>query len=148
MAGEAVFPQVSWPYYDKRNVDREAGNSKNLGKDEFMKILIAQLSNQDPMQPLQDQDFIAQMAQFTTLEQTMNMASEIRLLRQSLGWSASLLGKTVTWQDLTAADETAQMKSGVVSAIVIKDGVQHAQVGEEEIPLDQIVSITDTEGSQ
>ena len=47
--------------------DRKAG-SDILGKDDFLKILMTQLQNQDPLNPMQDKDFIAQMATFSTLE--------------------------------------------------------------------------------
>ena len=47
--------------------------SKELDKEAFLKLLIAQLANQDPMNPMEDREFIAQMAQFSSLEQMANM---------------------------------------------------------------------------
>lgn len=69
-----------------------------LDKDDFMKILITQLTHQDPTEPLKDQEFIAQMAQFSSLEQMMNMGNEIAKVSVLLNRSQafSLLGKTVT----------------------------------------------------
>ncbi len=52
---------------------REASNS--LGKDDFLSLLITQLQNQDPTSPMEDREFIAQMAQFSTLEQMTNMSN-------------------------------------------------------------------------
>jgi flagellar basal-body rod modification protein FlgD len=68
-----------------------------MGKDEFLKILIAQLSHQDPTQPMQDKEFIAQMAQFSSLEQMTNVSSEITKVAALLekGQAVSLLGRTV-----------------------------------------------------
>jgi flagellar basal-body rod modification protein FlgD len=69
----------------------------DMGKDEFLKILIAQLSHQDPTQPMQDKEFIAQMAQFSSLEQMTNVSNEIKKVAALLekGQAVSLLGKTV-----------------------------------------------------
>ncbi|MBO9609172.1 MAG: flagellar hook assembly protein FlgD [Paenibacillaceae bacterium] len=131
-----------WPYYAQGNTSAastKAGNT--LGKDDFLKILMTQLSNQDPTQPLEDKDFIAQMAQFSSVEQMTNMAGEMKLLRQSLGMAPGLLGQSVTW---TAFDDAGNQieNSGIVSALTFKDGKQYARVeGGAEITLDQITSI-------
>jgi flagellar basal-body rod modification protein FlgD len=69
----------------------------DMGKDEFLKILITQLSHQDPTQPMQDKEFIAQMAQFSSLEQMTNVSSEISKVAALLakGQAVSLLGRMV-----------------------------------------------------
>lgn len=71
--------------------------SQSLGKDDFLKILITQLTHQDPTQPMKDRDFIAQMAQFSSLEQMTNMNQEFNRLAGMLqsGQAMTLLGKTV-----------------------------------------------------
>src|SRR3712207_9031435 len=70
------------------------GKNAELGKDQFLKLFVAQLQHQDPMNPMQDQDFMGQMASFSTLEQVTNMAKASELT-QSVG----LLGRTVTYTD-------------------------------------------------
>ena len=77
--------------------------SNELGKDDFLKILIAQLSNQDPTSPLENTEFIAQMAQFSSLEQMTNMSQNFEKLAGMINSSEaqSLLGKTV---ELDAGD--------------------------------------------
>jgi len=71
--------------------------TQNLGKDDFLKILITQLSHQDPMSPMEDREFIAQMAQFSTLEQMTGMAKDFARLTSMIAGSeaSSALGKTV-----------------------------------------------------
>lgn len=71
-----------------------------LGKDDFLKILITQLTHQDPTRPMEDKEFIAQMAQFSTLEQMNNVATNLEKLSQLIDASraASLLGKVVAVQ--------------------------------------------------
>ena len=76
---------------------RKSTPGGELGKDDFLKILITQLSHQDPTQPMQDKDFIAQMAQFSSLEQITNMSQGMGKLATLLarGQALGLLGTTV-----------------------------------------------------
>ena len=57
--------------------------SKTMGQTEFLSLLVTQMRNQDPLKPVSDTEFIAQMAQFTSLEQTKEMGSDVQELRQS-----------------------------------------------------------------
>jgi flagellar basal-body rod modification protein FlgD len=137
-----------WPNYAKDNTStaKQTGD-KSLGKDDFLKILVEQLKNQDPSQPLADKDFIAQMATFSSVEQQVSMVNEMKLMRQSMGIGSSLLGKNVTWTDTNASTNVSVTKNGVVDSITFKDGVQYANVKGDEFPLDRIVKITNVEGS-
>jgi flagellar basal-body rod modification protein FlgD len=85
----------------------------DMGKDEFLKILITQLSHQDPTQPMQDKEFIAQMAQFSSLEQMTNVSSEISKVAALLakGQAVSLLGRMV---EIVAG---SQVVEGVVDEV-------------------------------
>ena len=86
---------------------------QNLGKDDFLKILITQLSYQDPMSPMEDKEFIAQMAQFSTLEQMTSMAKDFAKLTSLFSGSeaAAALGKNVE------LIQSGQMISGQVKAV-------------------------------
>jgi flagellar basal-body rod modification protein FlgD len=74
---------------------------KVLGKDDFLKLLVGQLKNQDPLNPTSDTDFIGQMAQFSQLEQTTNMATanSEQVAQQTGARAISLLGRNVTYPD-------------------------------------------------
>ncbi|MGB8001463.1 MAG: flagellar hook assembly protein FlgD [Anaerobacillus sp.] len=98
-----------------------------LGKDDFLKILVAQLSNQDPMKPMQDTEFIGQMAQFSSLEQMTNMNGTMSKvldsqLQSSMTDYADLIGKSVKW---TENNETS---SGKVQAVLYKEGTVLAEL--------------------
>lgn len=144
MTDSPISTKNIYPYYAKSNVTRAGTDNVTkgqLGKDEFLKILMTQLKNQDPTDPLKDKEFIAQMAQFTSVEQLSNMSKELKLMRQSIGLSSSLIGKEVAW---TTVNEKGESKSGtgVVESIIVKDGSQFALVKGEQINLDSISQIS------
>jgi flagellar basal-body rod modification protein FlgD len=72
----------------------------SLGLDDFLKILLTQLTYQDPLKPLDNQEFIAQLAQFTSLQQTseLNRNAQQSLTILASTQAVSLLGKTVQVQ--------------------------------------------------
>lgn len=84
-----------------------------LGRDDFLKILITQLQNQDPTKPMEDKEFISQMAQFSSLEQMTNMSQGFEQMNSLLSSSQALsvLGRTVEVQTGT------QTVRGTVSSV-------------------------------
>src|SRR3954464_2411926 len=98
----------------------QAAKQKSLGKDDFLKLFVAQLQHQDPMNPMAVGDFMGQMAQFSTLEQTTNIATANQQMATSISMSQSLslLGKTVTY-----IDDAEVKHTGVVEKVVTEGGV-------------------------
>jgi flagellar basal-body rod modification protein FlgD len=98
----------------------------NLDKDAFLKLLIAELSNQDPMNPMEDKDFIAQLATFSSLEQMqkMNTANEKVSSSQAATQAISLIGRQV---DFASTDSTSGV-SGEVTSVVFVDGAPQLKV--------------------
>lgn len=83
----------------------EAGG---LGKDDFLKLLVGQLKNQDPMNPVGDQEFLSQMTAFSTLEQVTNLAASSERLNEAVvgNQAIALIGHQVTYtkEDGTTAE--------------------------------------------
>ncbi len=83
-----------------QSLHEERAPKQELGRDDFLKILITQLQNQDPTAPMEDKEFIAQMAQFSSLEQMTNISDEFRKLSSLVnsGHASQLVGRTVEVQ--------------------------------------------------
>lgn len=117
---------------------------KQLDKDAFMQLLVAQLQNQDPMQPQDNGEQIAQLANFSSLEQmqTLNEGMMSLILLQQgnaqiaqLAQGAALIGHEVTWD---GPDGSGQ---GVVEGVEVSDGLVVARVGGELVPLIDVVGV-------
>jgi flagellar basal-body rod modification protein FlgD len=99
----------------------QAAGSTNgqLGKDDFLKLFVAQLRHQDPMNPMNDSEFMGQMASFSTLEQVSNLATANARIADNLAASHAigLIGRTVTW-----TDEAGTTQTGAVERVTTTDG--------------------------
>jgi len=86
-----------------------------LGKEDFLRLLIVQLKNQDPTKPLEDKEFIAQMAEFSSLEQMTEINSTLEKMKSQnrLSLAYSLLGKEVEVMD----GESGELTSGIVEEV-------------------------------
>ncbi|MGY4689825.1 flagellar hook assembly protein FlgD [Salibacterium sp. K-3] len=111
---------------DKLRTNEDSGK---LGKDDFLEILMTQLQNQSPANPMKDKEFISQMAQFSTLEQMTNMTSAITDManaqqKGSLVQHSELIGKTVTWERTYEDDNGVEQTEEVVNEVasVKQDG--------------------------
>lgn len=104
-----------------KSLQQGQGLSQELGKDDFLQLLITQLQHQDPTKPMDDKQFIAQMAQFSSLEQMTNLGQEFAKISGmvSRGNALNLLGKQVEILD------GQQRVSGVVEAV---SGTENPQV--------------------
>jgi len=109
---------------------------QSLGKDDFLKILITQLSYQDPTSPMEDKQFIAQMAQFSTLEQMTAMASDFSKLTAMLmgNEASSALGKNVELM------EGERLVQGVIQAVT-RGGTPQVLVNGNFYDWDQVLKV-------
>ncbi len=118
---------------------------KELGKDDFLKLLLTQLSYQDPLSPVDNKDFIAQMAQFSSLEQMQNVSTQLEKLTQYqlqagvMTQATSLLGRTVTI--VNPEGEDAEPIVGEVAKVKIIDGWPQVEVDGKTYPLGLVVEV-------
>lgn len=131
MATSAINPTTGG--IPSSNTTQDRTPVQQLGKDQFLQILAVQLANQDPLQPMEDTDFIAQMAQFSSLEQMNQMNDSFAT------WQAySLIGKNVV------ADVDDGQILGSVTGVIHQGNTQVLQVGTQKVPMDKVKEIYDT----
>ena len=113
-------------------------NKSTLTQEDFLKLLTVQLQHQDPLKPMEDAQFMGQMAQFASLEQTKELTKTVSTLSTTLGFSSAqqFLGKNVTLN----ADGVEV--SGSVSGVVMEDGIPKVLVNQKTYPTDQIIAVT------
>lgn len=104
---------------------------RTLNQDDFLKLLVAQLTSQDPLNPQSDTQFIAQMAQFSALEQSKSMQSDIAQLQAN-----GMIGRLVELQD-----PDGSLFSGTVDAIRIDAGKPYIVVNGHAYELSAVRSI-------
>ncbi|HEY1186493.1 MAG TPA: flagellar hook capping FlgD N-terminal domain-containing protein [Gemmata sp.] len=115
------------------------GALSGLGQDQFLQLLIAQLQNQDPLDPVSNQDFIQQIATLNTVSgiQSLNASFGEMLKLQQLTQGSDLIGKTIEYT--LSAD--APSRTGTVTSVQSQDGKFVLQVGADQVGLDQINSV-------
>ena len=112
-----------------------------LGKDDFLKLLVAQLRYQDPSSPMDSSQFMAQTTQLTSVEKLTELAATSRdgfAVQQRLG-AASMVGRSVSW---TAEDGTTG--SGAVSAVSLAGPQPVLTIGDVEVPLDRVTRVANS----
>lgn len=139
MASIDSIGQLDSAYKNRTINAAETKNSKlgnsDLGLSDFITLLVAQLKNQDMMNPMSDTDFIAQMAQFSGL-QAMTTLSETN----NTAYAASLIGKKVTAASL---DENGALQKveGNVTGVSLFEGKPIIYIGDKAFDLNQIMVV-------
>jgi flagellar basal-body rod modification protein FlgD len=112
--------------------------TQNLGQNDFLALLVAQVQNQDPLNPVSDTDFIAQLAQFNQLNgiNTLNASFEQMLTLQKLSSGTNLVGKTVQYRSGN------DVLSGKVSQVIADGNNVSLKVGNSLISLDDVTGVT------
>lgn len=117
----------------------ETEQNNELGQEEFLNILMTQLEYQDPLAPMEDTEFIAQLAEFSALEQMQNMSGTMSNIE-----TFSMLGKTITFETIDEATGTQNYEQGEVESVIRRDNNFYLVVNGEEIDMDSVIVVTET----
>ena len=109
-----------------------------LGKNDFLNLLAAQMQYQNPLEPMSDTDFIAQLAQFSALEQMEAMSTAMIAMQ-----AYNMVGKLVSANNVLCDDGLTRNIDGYVQFVVQREGAYFAKVGDYFIPVSRITDIYD-----
>lgn len=128
-------------------------DNQTLGKDDFLKLLVTQLKYQDPLNPMEDRDFIAQTAQFSSLEQMQNLNTNLEVGLKNLlnlqyemllnfnSWQATLSGLNLVGKEVIGIDAEGNSVTGIVERVKFTEQGPFALVEGKEIALGDITEI-------
>jgi len=135
-------------------VELQKKNNQTLDKDDFLKLLVTQLKSQDPLNPMQDTEFIAQTAQFSTLEQMQNLnktfesgienllAIQYEMLLSFNSWQSTLSGLNLVGKEVIGKDANGESISGIVGRVKFTEKGPIALVNGKEIAMSDIREIS------
>jgi len=112
--------------------------NSQLGQDQFMQLLTTQLRNQDPLEPVKQQDFLGQLAQFSSLQgiEQLNSNFAESLKFQQLSQGGSLVGSNVEY-----TNAQGESKTGVVDSARVLNGALHFQIGNDTVGLGDLAGV-------
>ena len=111
-----------------------ANPTQTLGQSDFLKLLVTQMTSQDPLNPQNATDFVAQLAQFSSLQSSQTMQSDLASLQAN-----NLLGRTVSVNTTSGS-----LITGLVSAVQMQSGTPSIVINGQSYDLSQIAAVTPT----
>jgi flagellar basal-body rod modification protein FlgD len=119
---------------------QKTGTTGTADKDMFLKLLVAQMRYQDPMNPTDSSQFLSQSAQFTALEKMQDVADQTAgLFSAQMAFGASgLIGKQVTWNDKDGASQT-----GKVTGVTFGSTGPILDVGGSQLAITDVITVKD-----
>ena len=135
---------------DVTNPGSQRVESPTLGQQDFLKLMIAQMRNQNPLEPQDNTQFITQLASFQTLTAMEEMSSALKALAQvsGLASASALVGRTVTATVAASADpqtgmpRPAESVSGVVTSVTFGKSGATVHIGNRAFPADAVQEVS------
>ncbi len=113
----------------------------SVSENQFLNLLVTQLQNQDPTQPMDDSQFVSELAQFSSLQETTNLNTTMSgfTSTSSLQTAASMIGASVT---TSATDSSGNAIGGEVTSAATSNGVVNVVIGSNSVPLSDVTGVT------
>lgn len=136
---------------DSSTAKTQVKDGSILGKDDFLKLMITQLQYQNPLEPMDNTEYISQMASFSALEQMTNLNTSFERLASVLydylipqmQWqqASQMLGKEVTYLNPSTEEDAEEFLTGVIESVLAKNGQIYFTINDDQIPVSSIIQI-------
>lgn len=140
-AGTTTDNPISGLNYIQSKTSKKTGGT-SISTETFLKLLVAQMQYQDPLEPQSNSDFVAQLAMMTGLEQVQTMNGSL-----STSKAMNYVGKQIYATVLDSDTGVEEKYSGIVTGVVIKGGQAYAVVGKNAICVDNITGVLNVPAS-
>lgn len=121
---------------DQFGLENKTATNNDLDKDAFLNLLVTQMRYQDPLNPTQDKEFLAQMAQFSALEQMQNLNTSA-----AMSQAYSLMNKEIFATVVNPVSLEITPVSGMVRGVFMQNGKVFLKVDETDVPLDKVEAV-------
>jgi flagellar basal-body rod modification protein FlgD len=113
-------------------------STSSLTQTDYLNLLSKQLTNQDPLNPQSDTDFIAQLAQFSALQETQTIATKVTAMKtnQEISEGSGLIGKTVT-----ITDSESNTTQGTVSSVNVDSDTVNVVIDNTDYPISEVTGV-------
>ena len=136
---------VDVPVTSVHGTSTKRNPSSELGKDDFLLLLTEQLKNQDPMNPMENMEFISQMSSFSSLEQMLNMNENLENFVQNFKTNQKTDAMRFLGTTVTATKETLEEPvTGVVEMVGFEGGTPYLKVGDYSFTIDEVQIVSPT----
>jgi len=132
------IPGLTQTQADLPVIERDQIGFAGLDSAGFMKLLITELQNQDPLSPIESGDMLNQLAMMRNLQASIELSDSIKAItsNQQLSTAAAFIGK-----EITGVDAAGNEVIGVVDRAFLRDSKAFVGLGEVEVPLSQVTSV-------
>lgn len=138
MAQKQILEQKTHAFNSQLKEKQKIVSKNSLEEADFLTLLVTQLKTQDPTKPMDDKQFIGQMAQFTSLKQMSAVAENLTKFTKEFDFtkSVSLVGKEISWTDATGFE-----RSGIVDSVLMRDGLSFLKSDGHEVAFKEIIQV-------
>jgi flagellar basal-body rod modification protein FlgD len=136
--------------YSKGETSAPRSSMDQISRSDFLNLLVTQLKNQDPMNPIEDADFAAQVVQFNMLEELLELKNVVSNVANNVLYLSALdqAGKLVGRKVKIIEEDSEETVTGIVEKTIVNQGVLKLVIDDKEYNLSQVAEILDGQGGK